>query len=191
MRIAAQKSQIGIFLALLGLLGGAGFYILQQNRANTPSNSPNTTQGNPNISQVAPKEHKVSIYWIEAAERKFKAVPVVVKGIDGEQALEAGLRQLFGKAPDGFFSGIPTEAQLLNFSANDRDIFINVSEGFRDGGGSSSMVGRVTQLVYTATSLNPDANVFLLIEGEPIGALGGEGLEIKQPMTRKDLPLEF
>jgi spore germination protein GerM len=188
MRIAAQKSQIGIFLALLGLLGGAGFYILQQNGAPTPNGS---TQGNSPTSQVAPQDHKVSIYWIEASEKKFKAVPVVVKGIDGEQALEASLKKLLDNPPDGFFSGIPTGTKLLNFTANDRDIFVNVSAEFRNGGGSSSMIGRVTQLVYTATSLNPDANVFLLIEGEPIGALGGEGLEIKQPMTRKDLPLEF
>ncbi len=185
MRIAAQKSQIGIALALLGLLGGAGFYVLRHN-----GSTPSPIQGNTTIVQ-APQEHRVSIYWIEAKERKFKAVPVVVQGKDGEEALAAALQQLFAPPPDGFFSGIPPQAKLLNFSANDRDIFINVSAEFREGGGSATMIGRVTQLVYTATSLNPNANVFLLIDGEPIGSLGGEGLEIKQPMTRRDLPLEF
>ncbi|MFN3359989.1 MAG: GerMN domain-containing protein [Pseudanabaenaceae cyanobacterium] len=80
---------------------------------------------------------------------------------------------------------------MQNFSANDRDVFINLSREFKEGGGSASMIARVTQVVYTATSLNPEANVFILVEGEPIGAVGGEGLEVKQPMRRQDLPLEF
>lgn len=190
MRVATRKSQIGIFLALLGLLGGAGFYLFQHSVTPVPA----PPQGNSQVSQSqtpVPQEQQVSVYWIEATDRKLKAVPRVVKALNGEEALGEALKQLFAPPPEGFYSGIPAEAKLLNFSANDRDVFINVSAAFREGGGAASMVGRVVQVLYTATSLNPDANVFLLVEGEPIGVLGGEGLEIKQPMTRKDLPLEF
>jgi spore germination protein GerM len=53
------------------------------------------------------------------------------------------------------------------------------------------MNGRIVQLLYTATSLNPSANLFLSIDGKPLEDLGGEGLEIPQPLRRQDFSLEF
>jgi hypothetical protein len=63
----------------------------------------------------------------------------------------------------------------------------------------------MAQVIYTATSLNPDGKVFVLIEGQPIlqrrgyandrrHSLGGEGLILRQPTTRaqflSDFPLD-
>ncbi|MCS6960064.1 MAG: GerMN domain-containing protein [Pseudanabaenaceae cyanobacterium SKYGB_i_bin29] len=190
MKIAARRTQVGIVFTLLGLIGGAAYYLLFQANPPSGSHNANPSQGQSVVSLV-PKEHQVSVYWIEATEKKFRAVPQTVKAIDNEQALEQAIQQLFTAPPSGLYSGIPPATKLLNFSANDRDVFINVSKEFKEGGGSASMLARVTQVVYTASSLNPTANVFILVEGEPIGTVGGEGLEIKQPMTRQDLPLEF
>jgi spore germination protein GerM len=53
------------------------------------------------------------------------------------------------------------------------------------------MMGRLAQIIYTATDRNPDAPVWIKVEGKPLEGLGGEGVEIKQPMTRKDFDRDF
>ena len=53
------------------------------------------------------------------------------------------------------------------------------------------MIGRLTQVVYTATSLDTEQSVWLSVDGEPLELLGGEGLEISQPMTREIVDTEF
>jgi spore germination protein GerM len=70
-------------------------------------------------------------------------------------------------------------------------VHINLSKEFTMGGGTASMTARVAQVLYTATSLNPNAQVWLSIEGEPLKTLGGEGLLIEQPLTRKSFEQEF
>ena len=62
------------------------------------------------------------------------------------------------------------------------------------GGGSSSMIYRVAQVLYTATSIDPEASVFLSIEGQPLNEnypLGGEGLLLDYPLNRKNLQQNF
>jgi spore germination protein GerM len=68
---------------------------------------------------------------------------------------------------------------------------VNLSENFTTGGGSSSMMGRVGQVVYTATSLNPQAKVYIDVNGKPLEVLGGEGVEIPQPLTRESFQKNY
>ncbi len=74
---------------------------------------------------------------------------------------------------------------MLSLKIENNEIHVNLSENFTGGGGSASMVGRVGQVVYTATTLDPNAKVYLEINGKPLEVLGGEGVEIEQPLTRK------
>ena len=53
------------------------------------------------------------------------------------------------------------------------------------------MTGRLGQIVYTATTLNPNSKVWLSVAGKPLTVLGGEGLEIPQPITRSIFDREF
>jgi spore germination protein GerM len=53
------------------------------------------------------------------------------------------------------------------------------------------MTGRVAQILYTATSLQPTAKVWIDVEGKPLETLGGEGLELKQPLTRQGFEQNF
>lgn len=73
-------------------------------------------------------------------------------------------------------------------------IYVNLSQEFTQGGGSSSMIYRVAQVLYTATSIDPQAPVFISIAGQPLNQnypLGGEGLLLDYPLTRQQFAQEF
>jgi spore germination protein GerM len=53
------------------------------------------------------------------------------------------------------------------------------------------MTGRVAQVLYTASSLDPATKVWLEVEGKPLEVLGGEGLMIDQPLTRENFKKNF
>ena len=74
---------------------------------------------------------------------------------------------------------------------NNNDVYVDLSPEFTQGGGSASMIGRLGQVVYTATTLNPNSQVWLSVGGKLLTVLGGEGLEIPQPITRPIFDQEF
>jgi spore germination protein GerM len=56
------------------------------------------------------------------------------------------------------------------------------------------MIYRVAQVVYTASSIDPNAKIYLSIEGELLDEnypLGGEGIVLTEPVTRQQLVEDF
>lgn len=91
-----------------------------------------------------------------------------------------------GEADADLTTLIPEGTELLDLTISDGTARVDLSSEFGDGGGSASMLGRVAQVVYTLTQFDTVKDVEFLMEGEPVAALGGEGLALDGPQTRDD-----
>ncbi|AFY80350.1 GerMN domain-containing protein [Oscillatoria acuminata] len=142
-----------------------------------------------------PIEQSVQIYVVQDTGTQFElaSVPVSVQATEQPDAvLKAAFDRLVTQPPNSAgFSEIPQGTQVLNVEVKQNGIYVNLSPEFTSGGGSSSMTARLGQVVYTATTLDPNASVWISVGGQPLEVLGGEGLEIPLPITRTIFESEF
>jgi spore germination protein GerM len=184
-----------ISVAVVAVSGGVAWFSSQSANTPTPTNpseiikqpieQSNSQQGN---------EQTASIYWLRSKENRFDLVPQPLKiaATQPNQVLETAFKTLLAGPPQGTDSTtIPQGTQLLGLKAENNDVHVNLSENFTTGGGSSSMIGRIGQVVYTATSLNPQAKVYIEVNGKPLEVLGGEGVELEQPLTRESFQKNY
>ncbi|MBD2569939.1 GerMN domain-containing protein [Anabaena lutea] len=172
--------------AVVAVSGGVAWLTSQTPNSSTPANpsqsikQPVTTQ--PGNEQIA------SIYWLRPTEKSVELVPQPIKiaAAQPNQALEAAFKTLLaGPTESTDSTTIPQGTQLLGLKADKNEVHVNLSADFTSGGGSTSMMGRVGQVVYTATTLNPNAKVYIEVNGKQLDVLGGEGVELEQPLTRE------
>jgi spore germination protein GerM len=148
-----------------------------------------TTPTSPQTLSQSPQEQRLAIYWLKVTDNRIELAPVpaTLDRNQSSQVILAGAikRLLAGPAQNEGTTTIPEGTQLLDLRLEVDGIHLNLSQEFTSGGGSTSMMGRLAQILYTATSLNPEAAVWLSVEGKPLDVLGGEGLMVDQPLTRK------
>lgn len=153
-----------------------------------PAISQNQIRPQPRVASPA-VEKTAQVYWIRDRVTELEVVPVAVKVKSGdrqEALLTAAMNNLLESTPDKeLTTTIPQGTKLRSLKIRPDGIHVDLSKSFTEGGGSVSMQGRVAQVLYTATTLNPKAPVYLSIEGKPLTVLGGEGLMIDQPLTRE------
>ncbi|MEO0852676.1 MAG: GerMN domain-containing protein [Cyanobacteria bacterium J06648_11] len=138
----------------------------------------------------------LQVYWLTAAGNEIALAPMpldISPTATAEQALTAAMTTLL-QGPihaedDRAIAAIPLGTELLNLQVRSEGVYVDLSDKFAGGGGSTSMVYRVAQVLYTATSLDPDTDVYLSIEGQPLDKdmpLGGEGLLLESPLRRSE-----
>lgn len=141
------------------------------------------------------KEKSPRIYWLQDSGKNLKLVSQsLTVSITGEpnQILTKAFQILFAGPKKGKGSTtIPLGTKLLSIKQENNSVYLNLSSEFTSGGGSASMQGRLGQVLYTATSLNKNASVYIQVDGKPLNILGGEGVELQQPMTRTDFKEEY
>ncbi|MEH1813355.1 MAG: GerMN domain-containing protein [Nostoc sp.] len=176
--------------------GGVAWFTTQSNNTPTPSNPSGRIEPAQPSARQPGNEQTPNVYWLRSNNKNVALVPQPVKvaSVLPNQALEAAFQSLLAGPTEGTDSTtIPKGTKLLGLKAENNEVHVNLSEDFTSGGGSTSMMGRVGQVVYTATTLNPKAKVYIDVNGKPLDVLGGEGVEIQQPLTReqfqKDYPL--
>lgn len=103
----------------------------------------------------------------------------------------AALRELLeGPTPAerdaGLGTLIPEGTRLLGLEVRAGTATVDLSGEFVTGGGSLSMLGRVAQVVYTLTQFPSVRRVRFAVDGEPVEAIGGEGVAVEPPVDRAD-----
>jgi germination protein M len=102
------------------------------------------------------------------------AVEALLAGPTDAERLEAVQTQI----PDG--------TELLGLAIDKGIATVDLTSEFESGGGSASMSMRLAQVVFTLTQFPTVKGVQFALDGEPIEVLGGEGIVIDHPLTRKD-----
>ncbi len=140
-------------------------------------------------------EKTAQAYWLKDTGKELELVPSQTKLKSAGQpgaVLEAAFdRLLAGPTNSNVLTTIPEGTKLQSVTVRNDGIHVDLSQEFTTGGGSASMIGRVAQVLYTATSLEPAAKVWISVEGQPLEILGGEGIELDQPLTRKSFKNDF
>jgi spore germination protein GerM len=142
----------------------------------------------------APTEKSVQIYWLKTvgSEIKLAAAPVSLSEAQPNVILKAAFEKMLqGSTDPTLTSTIPANTKLQKLEIQPDGIHVDLSSEFTTGGGSTAMMGRVAQVIYTATTLDPNASVWISINDKPLDLLGGEGLVLDQPMTRQGFDQNF
>jgi spore germination protein GerM len=198
MKIPVLNKSTWFGLVVAAVVGGSGAAVLVHGTFNNQPNPQSSVPASVNQVTQSPSatravDGQLAVYWIESSKNKLIAVPIAIKAQSNDEAIASVINMLITENPpeSELYSAIPTNTKVLSATTKNKEIRINLSKAFTSGGGSASMQGRIIQVLYTATTLEPDAKVFLSVEGKPLKLIGGEGLEVPQPMTRKDFALDF
>jgi spore germination protein GerM len=177
---------------------GLGWWSFSNRVKSPPPVTVEGTQNNPAVGQL-PSEGTPRIYRLQATTKGVNLVPSQVTVAANEtpiKALEKALKTLLeSQLQDTLTSTIPPGTRLLGLEGipgnSISKVRIDLSKEFTTGGGSTSMTGRLGQILYTATSIDPNTQVWIEVEGQPLLTLGGEGVEVEQPLTRASFERDF
>jgi len=111
----------------------------------------------------------------------------------GEAPLQRAIGELLaGPSPDEKLEGITTQlpagTRVLRLRVKDQVAIIDFNRKLEAyGGGSARLEGMIAQIVYTATEIPGIEKVWIWMEGEKELVLGGEGLVLDKPLSRRDV----
>ncbi|BAY65275.1 hypothetical protein NIES22_53780 [Calothrix brevissima NIES-22] len=180
--------------AVVAVSGGVAWLTWQSNTPTPPPSSQTLNQPGRSITAQPNQEQTANVYWLKDNGKSLELAPQPVKiaAAQPNQVLEKAFESLLAGPTEGSDSTtIPKGTKLLGLTVNNDEIRVNLSEEFTSGGGSSSMVGRVGQVVYTATTVKPNAKVYIDVNGKKLDVLGGEGVVLDQPVTRESFKKDY
>ncbi len=197
-RFLINKSTVKQYLLFttvvaLSIWVGSNPISLQHEKSSVPVTT-STTIPNNSSQQIQPQ-----VYWLRSNQNKLslvaKSLPPNKSVTTPQQVLTIAVQNLLSAKPrDDLSSTIPKGTKLLSLHVRSDGVHVDLSPEFRSGGGSTSMIYRVAQVIYTSTSLDPNQKVFISVGGQLIDQnhpLGGEGLILQQPTTRTQFAADF
>jgi germination protein M len=129
---------------------------------------------------TGPVEH-LTLYYLEGEHLRAVPAEVVADDPSALNAVEALVENEHGRP-----TAIPEGTEVNGVFVLDRTATVDLSREFESGGGSASMQARVAQVVYTLTQWQFIRRVTFELDGEPVQAIGGEGVPARD-VLRRDL----
>jgi spore germination protein GerM len=133
---------------------------------------------------------RVTVYYTQASDDLGVVLIPVYRAVDEDHtAYETAIQELFlGPTIDEqtnlkLNSEIPEGVRLIKVEESPEKVNINISSQFMRGGGSESIQIRFRQLRETALNLAKGRPVYLFVDGDKARTIGGEGLEVPQPLA--------
>ena len=131
---------------------------------------------------------EIKVYFTKSkSPEEISFVPVKRKVHKEDSSIDATLRELFlgptkKEEIKGIMTEIPLGTRLIKVEESDDDILIDLSSQFLTGGGSATMQLRYLQLYKTLKNIAFGKTIYLYADGKSIKTIGGEGLEVSQPL---------
>lgn len=129
-----------------------------------------------------------TVYFVKMKDGEPDLVGVE-RRFDNRGTIEAAVKSLLvgptpNEAASGFGSEIPRGTVLLGVHQAAEGVEVDLSRRFASGGGISSIETRLSQIASTLKSVAPEHDVYLNVEGKRLSMIGGEGIEVKQPINK-------
>lgn len=111
---------------------------------------------------------------------------------EGNVTPEWAMRELLAgpgkESLNGYITEIPKGTELVGLEIDHKVAYANFSRELESyGGGTARVRSLVAQIVYTLTEFPDIEKVKILLNGSSNVVLGSEGLEISDPLSRKEL----
>jgi len=133
--------------------------------------------------------NKVSVYFVKQESITKNQVIPVKRTIKKDKMTTAMTELLKGPSEkekkEGFFTEIPPKTKLLGIKEKPEEFEVNLSSDLNSGGGSESMKLRLQQIFDTANDAADGKSVYLKVNSKKAEYIGGEGLEVPQPINKK------
>ncbi len=168
---------------LVALLVLAGCGSTDESSPASKTSGPATTEAP--TTAAAQETRELLVYFVRG--EKMGVVRRTVGETEGVGA--AAVRALLAGPSDverdaGFSTSVPDGTELLGLSIAGGLATVDLSGSFDDGGGTLSMTSRIAQVVYTLTQFPTVERVAFRLDGEPVEAIGGEGVIVDPPVSR-------
>ena len=132
------------------------------------------------------------IYFVKSQETSFTLEPAFRHyDVKLKSRFKLALEDLI-KGPTtqektkGLFSSLSSDTRVLDIKIEGSQVAVNFSKDFAKEDGLANQQGRLYQVLYTLSQDQKIGSVTILLEGQPLRFLGGEGLMLGSPWQRKD-----
>ena len=150
----------------------------------TPDQSSPTTSPPDSTPDEETTSTTITVYFLNSQIEAVATTRTVTTKAVAAAAMEALIEgPTSTEKAAGLVNGIPSDSLVLGVSIANGVATLDMSREFEAGGGSTAILSRLAQVVYTLTEFPTVDRVQLLLDGQHVEYFSGEGVLIGDPLT--------